>query len=82
MYITYLKDWIDVVPPKQLLIIQSERYYENPIETMKNVTRFLGLGNGRWASYIVRCLVELELSKVSCFNIKFQIHSQTLCKTS
>ncbi|MEO1373528.1 MAG: sulfotransferase domain-containing protein [Cyanobacteria bacterium J06635_10] len=43
LYIYYLKEWMNIFPKEQFLIIKSENLFENPSATMKQVYRFLNL---------------------------------------
>ena len=39
----FLKKWLSVFPREQVLILSSEKFYENPAETVQQVFQFLGL---------------------------------------
>lgn len=43
VYIKFLKKWLSVFPREQVLILSSEKFYENPAETVQQVFQFLGL---------------------------------------
>ncbi len=43
LYIYYLKEWMNIFPREQFLIIKSENLFENPSATMKQVYNFLDL---------------------------------------
>ena len=41
IYYDHLKKWFDIFPKKQFLILQSEHFFKNPSDVMKEVTDFL-----------------------------------------
>ncbi len=43
MYAIYLKDWLTVFPPEQILVLKADDYYANISVTMSRVFDFLGL---------------------------------------
>lgn len=43
IYAEQLERWVKLFPRRQLLILQSERFFTNPEETLKKVFDFLGL---------------------------------------
>jgi len=43
IYINFIKNWRKFFPKNQLLIIQSEKLFENAIDTTNQVSKFLGL---------------------------------------
>ncbi|MGB5633520.1 MAG: tetratricopeptide repeat protein [Waterburya sp.] len=45
LYIYKLKPWIELLGREQFLILKSEAFYLNPLETMAEVFKFLGLPN-------------------------------------
>ena len=51
LYIYYLKEWMNIFPREQFLIIQSENLFENPSATMKQVYNFLDLEDNYIAEY-------------------------------
>ena len=58
-YYSHLKNWLDVFPKKQLLIIKSEDFFENPKTIFAKVQKFLELP-------------EIELQKYwQAFEIKY-----------
>jgi hypothetical protein len=46
-YADYLPQWLDAFPREQLLIVQSERFFREPTETLRSVTQFLDLPDWR-----------------------------------
>ncbi len=45
LYIYYLKQWINIFPREQILILKSENLFNNPSATMKQVYSFLNLSD-------------------------------------
>jgi hypothetical protein len=45
IYINQVKNWLNLFPPEQFLIIKSEDFFANPTEIYKQVLAFLGLPN-------------------------------------
>ena len=43
LYHDQVHRWLRLFPPRQLMIIQSESFFENEVDTMNEVTEFLGL---------------------------------------
>lgn len=44
LYDVFVKDWLAVFPREQFLFIRTEDYQARPLETMRNITQFLGMG--------------------------------------
>ena len=42
-YYNHLKNWLDVFPREQIMVIQSEKFFENPKKIFEEVQGFLGL---------------------------------------
>lgn len=51
LYIYYLKEWMNIFPREQFLIIKSENLFENPSATMKQVYNFLDLEDNYMPEY-------------------------------
>ncbi|MDR6999845.1 sulfotransferase domain-containing protein [Neobacillus niacini] len=51
MYAEQLERWLKWFPTNQLLIIQSEKFFSNPAQTLTKVYRFLGVSNIRLTNY-------------------------------
>ncbi|MEO1761709.1 MAG: sulfotransferase domain-containing protein [Cyanobacteria bacterium J06629_18] len=51
LYIYYLKEWMNIFPREQFLIIKSENLFENPSATMKQVYKFMNLQDNYIAKY-------------------------------
>ena len=43
MYVTFIKKWMEVFPANQLLILNSQDFYENPGNTLTQVFEFLDI---------------------------------------
>ncbi|QGQ44715.1 sulfotransferase domain-containing protein [Metabacillus sediminilitoris] len=43
MYADQLERWLKFFPKSQMLILQSEQFFSNPLKTLKEVQRFLGV---------------------------------------
>lgn len=43
LYFDQVSRWLNLFPRKQIMIIQSERFFESRVETMNQVAEFLGL---------------------------------------
>ncbi len=44
IYYPFVKDWLDVFPREQVLLIKAEDFYSNPVAVMDRVYHFLGVG--------------------------------------
>ena len=51
IYIDQLKNWLEVFPKDQLLVLQTEEFLENPSKIYKHVLKFLGLPETDLKSY-------------------------------
>lgn len=51
LYVYFLKQWMNVFPREQVVILKSEEMYENPAATMKQVFEFLGVQNYQLSEY-------------------------------
>ncbi|QIR37171.1 sulfotransferase family protein [Tolypothrix sp. PCC 7910] len=51
LYIYYIKQWLNIFPKEQILIIKSEDLYNNPSVTMKQVYDFLKLPHFQLSEY-------------------------------
>jgi len=45
MYYVYLRDWFSVINRNRFKIIRSDDYYNNSVDTLQDVAKFLDLGN-------------------------------------
>ena len=43
IYVDQLKNWMDLFPREQILILRSEDFFKDPSETFRQVTKFLNL---------------------------------------
>ncbi|MBL1208673.1 MAG: sulfotransferase domain-containing protein [Geminocystis sp. GBBB08] len=50
-YIEQLKHWRQYFASEQFLILQSEKFYKNPTNTLKKVTNFLAIDNFKLTEY-------------------------------
>ena len=50
-YVYFLKQWMNLFPREQVLVLKSEEMYENPAATMKQVFDFLGVPNYQLSEY-------------------------------
>ena len=44
MYYPYIRDWLEVFPRDQVLVIRAEDYFDKRIPTLHEIVKFLGLG--------------------------------------
>jgi len=51
IYIEQLKKWMEIFPKKQFLILQSEKFFDEPSKTLDQVTKFLELPNFELSQY-------------------------------
>jgi hypothetical protein len=51
LYIYFIKEWMNVFPKEQLLVLKSEEFYSNPSATMKQVHRLLNLPDYQLTEY-------------------------------
>ncbi len=50
-YFYFIKEWMNVFPREQVLVLKSEEMYENPAATMKQVFEFLAVPNYQLSEY-------------------------------
>jgi tetratricopeptide (TPR) repeat protein len=53
VYIYFLKNWLDLFPKEQFLIIRSEDLFSKPVETMNQIYKFLEVPKFELANYKV-----------------------------
>ncbi len=81
VYVEFLKKWLSVFPRQQVLILSSEKFYENPAETVQQVFQFLGLPNNKlpaYQKYNSRSYPQVDESIQHLLNNYFKPHNQAL----
>jgi len=51
IYLEFIKEWLQVFPREQLLVLSSEEFYQKPAESTDKVFAFLGLPGHRLPEY-------------------------------
>jgi hypothetical protein len=51
LYAEQLERWLKIFPRKQIVILKSESFFQNPLENLNSISQFLGLSSFQEADY-------------------------------
>ena len=81
VYLDWLKEWLNIFPREQLLILPSEEFYSDPKTTMKQVFNFLDLPDYQiqdYPKFNAGSYASISKSLRQKLNDYFQSHNQRL----
>lgn len=81
VYLDWLKEWLNIFPREQLLILPSEEFYSDPKITMKQVFNFLDLPDYQiqdYPKFNAASYASISKSLRQKLNDYFQSHNQRL----
>ena len=68
MYYPFIKDWMDVFTPKQMMVVKGEDYYSNRTHVLNSISDFLDLRKLAMITYLFVAKSLMVLMLNAAFN--------------